>query len=136
MGFCFFNNVAVAIKYALQHYLQRVAVVDFDVHHGNGTEDILAMTACADGQHLPAPVLPLQRHDHDPAPNMVNVPVPAYTRGMDIRGSSRRMMCWMPGWRAFKRDDGAVKVLALTATEDDMGQAGSDRAGLHLDRSA
>ena len=43
MGFCFFNNVAVAVKYALQRYnLQRVAVVDFDVHHGNGTEDILA----------------------------------------------------------------------------------------------
>jgi hypothetical protein len=43
MGFCFFNNVAVAAKYALQRYnLQRVAVVDFDVHHGNGTEDILA----------------------------------------------------------------------------------------------
>ena len=43
MGFCFFNNVAVAAKYALQrHNLQRVAVIDFDVHHGNGTEDILA----------------------------------------------------------------------------------------------
>jgi acetoin utilization deacetylase AcuC-like enzyme len=43
MGFCFFNNVAVAARYALERYnLQRVAVVDFDVHHGNGTEDILA----------------------------------------------------------------------------------------------
>ncbi|HET7784808.1 MAG TPA: histone deacetylase family protein [Myxococcales bacterium] len=41
MGFCFFNNVAVAAAHALEaHGLERVAVVDFDVHHGNGTEDI------------------------------------------------------------------------------------------------
>ena len=43
MGFCFFSNVAVAAKYALErHELQRVAIIDFDVHHGNGTEDIVA----------------------------------------------------------------------------------------------
>src|SRR5690606_25998296 len=39
MGFCFFNNVAVAAAHALEHHrLARVAIVDFDVHHGNGTE--------------------------------------------------------------------------------------------------
>ena len=43
MGFCFFNNVAVGIRHALDvHGLQRVALIDFDVHHGNGSEDILA----------------------------------------------------------------------------------------------
>src|SRR3981081_4038824 len=43
MGFCFFNNVAVAAAHALEHHrLERVAIVDFDVHHGNGTEDIFS----------------------------------------------------------------------------------------------
>jgi len=41
MGFCFFNNIAVGASYALEHYkLKKIAIVDFDVHHGNGTEDI------------------------------------------------------------------------------------------------
>ncbi len=40
MGFCLFNNVAVAAKYALAHYgLKRLSIIDFDVHHGNGTEE-------------------------------------------------------------------------------------------------
>jgi acetoin utilization deacetylase AcuC-like enzyme len=42
MGFCFFNNAAVGLRHALDvHGLERVALIDFDVHHGNGSEDIL-----------------------------------------------------------------------------------------------
>ena len=44
MGFCFFNNIAVAAAYAKKEYnIERVAIVDFDVHHGNGTENILSL---------------------------------------------------------------------------------------------
>lgn len=45
MGFCLFNNIAVAAQHALdQHRLERVLIVDFDVHHGNGTQDIFYHT--------------------------------------------------------------------------------------------
>ena len=43
MGFCFYNNIAVAAAHALEHHgLERVAIIDFDVHHGNGTEEIFS----------------------------------------------------------------------------------------------
>lgn len=41
MGFCFFNNIAIGIRHALAaHGIERAAIIDFDVHHGNGTEEI------------------------------------------------------------------------------------------------
>ena len=123
MGFCFFNNVAVAAKYALQRYnLQRVAVVDFDVHHGNGTEDILASEPRAlmvsIYQH---PFYPYSG-DQNPAPNMVNVPVPAYTRGMDIREMIEMM--WIPRLEAFKPEMIFISAGFDAHREDDMGQLG------------
>ncbi len=123
MGFCFFNNVAVAAKYALQRYnLHRVAVVDFDVHHGNGTEDILA----GDSRALMVSIFqhPFYPYsgDVDPAPNMVNVPVAAYTRGMDIREIIEMM--WIPRLEAFKPEMIFVSAGFDAHREDDMGQLG------------
>jgi len=123
MGFCFFNNVAVAAKYALdRHHLQRVAVIDFDVHHGNGTEDILAGDArvlmCSIFQH---PFYPFCG-DQNPAPNMVNVPVPAHTRGMDVREMVE--MLWIPRLEAFKPQMLFISAGFDSHRDDDMGQLG------------
>ena len=78
MGFCLFNNVAVGAAHALEaHGLERVAIVDFDVHHGNGTEDIFQgdprVLMVSTFQH---PLYPYCGVDN-PAANMVNVPLAA-----------------------------------------------------------
>jgi acetoin utilization deacetylase AcuC-like enzyme len=78
MGFCLFNNVAVGALHAIeQHGLERVAIIDFDVHHGNGTEDIFdddpRVLMVSTFQH---PLYPYSGTDN-PSPNMVNVPLPA-----------------------------------------------------------
>lgn len=56
MGFCFFNNVAVGVLHAIQNYgLKRIVIIDFDVHHGNGTQDIFqnnkAVMYCSSFEH-------------------------------------------------------------------------------------
>ena len=122
MGFCFVNNVAVAAKYALErHGLKRVAIIDFDVHHGNGTEDIVAgddrILMCSFYQH---PYYPAW--DHATAPNLVNLPVPAYTKGMDIRELIDMM--WLPRLEAHKPEMIFISAGFDAHREDDMGQMG------------
>jgi acetoin utilization deacetylase AcuC-like enzyme len=122
MGFCFVNNVAVAAKYALErHGLQRVAVIDFDVHHGNGTEDIVVgderILMCSFYQH---PFYP--PGEHAVAPNLVNLPVPAYTRGMAIRELVD--IHWMPRLDAHRPQMVFVSAGFDAHREDDMAQLG------------
>ena len=101
MGFCLFNNVAVGAAHALAaHGLQRVAVVDFDVHHGNGTEDIFAgdprVVMVSTFQH---PLYPYCGTE-DPAPNMVNVPLSAGSGSDDFRAAVVER--WLPALEAHK----------------------------------
>jgi acetoin utilization deacetylase AcuC-like enzyme len=123
MGFCIFNNIAVAAKYALErHGLKRVAIVDFDVHHGNGTEDIFSgderVLMVSFFQH---PFYPYTGTDH-PAHNMVNFPVPAYTRGGPIRDSIEKV--WVPRLEEFKPEMIFISAGFDAHREDDLGQLG------------
>ena len=101
MGFCIFNNVAVGAAHAIAAYdLSRVAILDFDVHHGNGTEEIFSnderVLFCSTFQH---PYYPYQGAD-TVSDHIINTPLAANSSGAVFRGAVERD--WLPNLKRFK----------------------------------
>ena len=124
MGFCLFNNIAVGAYHAFNRYqLKRIAIVDFDVHHGNGTEDIVAgderVLFCSTFQH---PFYPHSGSD-SAAANIVNVPLDVGSDGKVFRDAVRNH--WLPRLERFAPE------LILISAGFDAHQA-DDMAGLNL----
>jgi acetoin utilization deacetylase AcuC-like enzyme len=123
MGFCFFNNIAIGIRHALAaHGIERAAIIDFDVHHGNGTEEIFRdedrVLMCSIFQH---PFFPYSG-DAPMGPNMVNVPMKAGSSGAEFRKVVEDI--WLPRLLEFQ-----PQILFISAgfdahREDEMGSMG------------
>ncbi|WP_353572557.1 histone deacetylase family protein [Candidatus Albibeggiatoa sp. nov. BB20] len=119
MGFCFFNNVAVAAAHAVHDYgLRRVAIIDFDVHHGNGTEDIFRseprILFCSSFQH---PFYPFSGGDVI-SDHIINVPLPAGTGGDKFREAV--IMHWIPALTKFAPEMIFISAGFDAHAEDEM----------------
>lgn len=122
-GFCFFNNVAVGIRHALNVYgLERVALIDFDVHHGNGSENILyedsRVLMCStfeEGVYPFSGAVPM-------GPNMHNVSLPSRSGSKAFRASVSQT--WIPALEKFKPQMIFISAGFDGHREDDMGNLG------------
>ena len=123
MGFCFFNNIAVGIRHALDvHGLERVALIDFDVHHGNGSVDIF----CGDDRVLMCSIFEEGLYpfsgENATAPNMVNVGLPSRSGGDKFREAVQQQ--WLPALNAFRPQLIYISAGFDGHREDDMGNLG------------
>jgi acetoin utilization deacetylase AcuC-like enzyme len=119
-GFCIFNHVAVAAAHALKnHGLQRVAIADFDVHHGDGTEDIFhddpRVMLCSTFRHPYYPYKGAESgNDH-----IINVPLAAGSNGEAFRAAVTEQ--WLPALERFKPQLVLISAGFDAHREDDMG---------------
>ena len=119
MGFCLFNSIAVAAAKALQT-VNKVAILDFDVHHGNGTVEIFRdnpkVLVCSSFQY---PFYPYRFQEIE-APNIVNTPLPAGTSGSSFRSAIQRD--WVPAIEKHEPDLIFVSAGFDGHREDPLGQ--------------
>lgn len=119
-GFCIFNNVAVAAAHALEHHgLSRVAIADFDVHHGNGTDEIFhddpRVMLCSTFRH---PYYPY--HGAESAnEHIINVPLAAGASGTEFRAAVSEQ--WLPALERFQPQLLLISAGFDAHREDDMG---------------
>lgn len=123
MGFCFFNNVAVGIRHALAKYdLQRIALIDFDVHHGNGSEEIFKN----DSRVLMCSIFEQGLYpfsgDSPLGKNMINIGLPKRSGGDRLRDAV--INHWLPALDAFKPELIYISAGFDAHQEDDMANLG------------
>ena len=106
MGFCLFGNIALGVKHALDfHGLKKVAVIDFDVHHGNGTQEILwEESRCLTFTSQQIPLWPGTGTEEEQGHynNIVNIPLPPGSTGELMRRKYEALV--FPVLRKFKPD--------------------------------
>ena len=126
MGFCLFNNVAIAAHHAMAvHGLERIAIVDFDVHHGNGTQESFKddprVLMASFFQH---PLYPYSDHTESRPGlhNMVNVPLAAFSNGDVVRDAVSQH--WLPALHAHRPQMIFISAGFDAHREDDLGQMG------------
>lgn len=127
MGFCIINNVAVAAAHALEHHgLERVAIVDFDVHHGNGTEEIFTgderVLMVSTFQH---PFYPYSGTQGRSA-RMVNIPLAAYSDGKAFRAAVEQH--WLPALDGFRPQMLLISAGFDAHREDDLAMLNLEEA--------
>jgi acetoin utilization deacetylase AcuC-like enzyme len=101
MGFCFFNNIAIGVTHGLQKYhLERIAIVDFDLHRGNGTQDIFQTNKqvlyCSSFEH---PLYPGYEEELDNE-HILSLPLPPGTKGETFREEVQRL--WFDKLASFQ----------------------------------
>ena len=123
MGFCFFNNAAVGIRHALDVLnIERVALIDFDVHHGNGSEDIFR----GDDRVLMCSIYERGLYpftgEEAIGPNMVNIGLPTRSGGDKFREAVTTH--WIPALDSFRPELIYISAGFDAHREDDMGNLG------------
>lgn len=127
MGFCIFNNIAVGAAHAMAaHAIERVAILDFDAHHGNGTEDIFAteprVLFCSTFQHPHYPysgTAPTAQH-------VINTPLPVGSGGTRFRQAVEAY--WLPALETFKPQLVMISAGFDAHRDDELAQLNFDES--------